>query len=266
MDFSIFAERVGKKIADNSPVILTAIGVTGAVGAVVLTGKASFKAAEILAEERVRIENGLVTSRDLGVETDLLMDNRAKFDLVWKEYIPAAVIGTLAVAAMVGANHIGMKRAAAMASAYSLLQQGYHEYKEKVLETVGKNKEEQVRVKVAQEKIERTPFPKDREAYFLAPGNDLWFDARTGRWFRSDMETVRAAVNDLNEIILRVGHASVSDFYEMIGLDTTSDSDELGWTTDGMLDVGYTAVVTKHGPAMSMEFNSIPVREFYRFG
>lgn len=264
MDFSTLTSRAGKVVSDNSPAILTAIGVTGAVTAAILTGKASFRAAGIIAEENERIDEASKTIEALS-EAENPLDTKTKFNLVWKEYIPAAVIGTLSVTAIISANRIGNKRAAALATAYSLLHEGYDQYKEKVLEQLGKNKEEQVRVAVTKDKMERNPIPLDRQEFFMAPGNELWFDARTGRWFRSDRETVRAAVNDINKIILDTSSACLSDFYELIGLPPTSESDELGWTTDTMLDIKYVAVPTEHGAAMSIEFNSHPVREFYRF-
>jgi len=52
MDIGAIVSRARKAAADNTPTILTAIGVTGTIATAILASKASFKAAEVLAERR----------------------------------------------------------------------------------------------------------------------------------------------------------------------------------------------------------------------
>ncbi len=54
MTFHEFAKRTEKLVADNSPAILTAWGVTGTLTTAYLTGKASFRAADLLAKDERR--------------------------------------------------------------------------------------------------------------------------------------------------------------------------------------------------------------------
>ncbi len=75
MTFHELVKKSEKPITDNSPAILTAIGVTGTLTTAYLTGKATFKAAEILQAE---------------FEEYRPCTTKEKAQFVWKLYIPAA--------------------------------------------------------------------------------------------------------------------------------------------------------------------------------
>jgi hypothetical protein len=248
MKLSILAKQAKKAVADNSPALLTALGVTGSLTAMYLTGKASFKAAEILAKETAQRE----------VDGDPEMDNWDKADLVWREYIPAAGIAALTVASIIGANHISTKRVAAFASAYSMAEKGFSQYKDKVLEKVGPKKESEIVDEVAKQQLQDHPLKKS-PIIITGKGDHLCFDAHSGRFFQSDIEKVRSAVNDINFQVLNQDSASLSDYWSLIGLDSTDGSDDLGWTTDKKLEAHYTSDLTKEGtPCLVVTFLTRP--------
>jgi hypothetical protein len=250
---SILTKQAKKAIADNSPAILTALGVTGTLTVAYLTGKASFKAAEILAKETARRE----------ADGDPQMDNWDKVDLVWREFIPAAGIAAMTVSAIIGANHISTKRVAAFASAYSMAEKGFAQYKDKVLEKVGEKKEGEIRDEVAKQQLKDHPL-KQSQIILTGKGDHLCFDAYSGRFFQSDIEKVRAAVNDINFEIINNDYASVSDYWSLIGLPSTSSSDDVGWNTDKKLECEYTSDLTKEGvPCMVVTFKTNPRPRYY---
>jgi len=257
MKLGILAKRAGKLAGDNTPAILTAIGVTGAITTAYLTGKASFKAAEILALERNQFLEGHTEDEFEDIPF------KEKMDLVWKLYVPAAASAVLTVTAIISANHIGTRRAAALASAYSLSEKAYGEYKGKVLEKFGEKKEQTVRDELAQDKVNKTPSTK--QEIILMPHEVLCFDAFTGRYFKSDMETLRKAVNDINEQVINNTYAPLTDYYDLIGLARTDESDEIGWNTDELLKVDYSTTLSDDGrPCISITFSARPVRNYSR--
>ena len=83
MSLSQVAKKFEKLLTDNSPVLLTSVGVAGTIATAVLTGKASFEAAKIIDE----VENNPLTTTDYALET------KEKVELVWKLYIPPAIVG-----------------------------------------------------------------------------------------------------------------------------------------------------------------------------
>lgn len=255
MDFSKFGKTVEKFTVDNSPTILTGVGVVGTVATAYLTAKASFRAAQQISDREFVIKTHPTTP--MGSSE---LETKEKVALVWKNYIPPVGVGTLTVASIIGANRVSMRRAAAMAAAYSLSEKGYREYKEKIVEKLGKNKEQAARDDLAQNRLNNNP--PSGQVLLVGDGNVLCMDQYSGRYFHSDMETLRRAENDINFEILNSGHAVLSDFYERVGLKPTSASEEVGWTApDDRLELGISTILTPDGkPCLSFDLNVKPVR------
>ena len=244
--------RLEKLLTDNSPTILTAIGVAGSVTTAYLTGRATFKAAEVIRKQEY-----------YGEVLDLPV--KEKIQLVWKLYLPAMGSAVLTVTAIIFANRIGTRRAAAMAAAYSLSERALTEYRDKVVEKLGEKKEQEVRDELAQDRVTKNPVGS-REV-IIAGGSVLCFEVLTGRYFTSDIETLRRAQNDVNQRILHEGYASLNDFYELIGLPFTSISEELGWTSDanGMLSLEISAVLSDDNrPCLSVDYKTNPGRNYFK--
>jgi hypothetical protein len=248
VNFSEQANRVGKLIADNSPAILTAVGAVGVVSTAFLTGKATFKAADIIRRE----------------QQEFTLDAKDKVELVWKEYIPAVATGAVSVAAIVFANRVGSRRAAAVATAYTLTEKAYAEYRQKIVEKIGGKKEEEYRAEIAQERVNDNPV--SQSVVIIGGGTVLCYEPFTGRYFMSSVEDLKKAQNDTNYQILHDGYASLGDFYDRVGLPKTGVSDEIGWNAENrQLELRFAAVMSDdQRPCISVEFNHEPIRSFYR--
>ena len=253
MNIGSIVKRAQKATADNAPTILTALGVTGLITTAVLTGKASFKAAEVIATG-----NKNVTAYEDGDPLEV----REKINLVWKYYIPAAGTAAVSIACIVCANHISTRRTAALASAYSIAQEGFREYREKVLDKIGETKEQEVRDEIAQDRVDKNP---PSEVVFIGQGEVLCLDTYSGRYFMSDMESVRKAENDTNWQILNSDYASLTDFWDRLDLDSTSESDNIGWNTDAKLELELGSAIAKDGrPCITVGFGTtIPINGYW---
>src|ERR1700743_590128 len=206
-----------KFVTDNSPGILTGLAVAGTVTTVVLTGKAAYQVGGMVA---------------VAIETQGPDDTDPDQGLVkkyWKEFIPAAVTGAATITCIIAANRIGTRRTAAIAAAFKLSEQLADEYKERVVKTLGAQKEEKMRAELTQERMERTG---GHDVVIIEGSEVLFYDELTGRFFKNEMTKVQAAVNEINYKINNYYHASLSDFYDKLGLSKTAVSDELGWNSD----------------------------------
>lgn len=242
---------------DNSPAILTAIGVVGTLSTAYLTGKASYKANELMEDEAER--------RMIAGMEDEPWPTKEKVELVWKLYLPAAGSMVITLSAIIGANRISSRRAAGLAAAYSLSERAFSEYKEKVVEKVGEKKEQSYRDEVARDRLEKNPV-NDNTVLITDNGEVLCYDHFTGRYFKSSMEALKSAENEVNSLILNQGYASVSDLYDILGLPVTSFSDEVGWNTDRMLKMVYSTVLSPDGrPCISIDFDLHPHRKYSHF-
>lgn len=249
LSLSNLAKKAARALSDNSPLILTALGVTGTITTAYLTGKASFRAAQVLDEECGNFGVGFSA--------------KEKVELTWKLYIPAATTGLLTVTCIIFANRIGTRRAAAMAAAFTISERAFEEYKSKVIEKLGEKKEQAVRDELAQDRVNRDPV--ERREVFIAGGSVLCYDNYTGRYFLSDMETLRKAQNDINEQITHDHYASLTDFYERVGLPATQVSEEVGWNLDKFLELHFSTTLSSKGePCLVVNFEVSPARNYFR--
>src|SRR5699024_11413746 len=86
-------------------------------------------------------------------------------------------------------------------------------------------------------------------------------DPYAGRVFKTDVTTIREAVNDTNADALNNVYASLSDFWDRIGLDPTFDSDEIGWSADALLEVTFEPTILEgKRPALLMQYDARPFR------
>lgn len=255
MNFTNLSTRLAKVIADHSPVILTAIGVTGTVLTAYLAGKAAFRVGKDV--NAGHYENLMAD------KMPEFYDAKALVATYWKEFIPAVAVGTLTVTCIIMANRVGDRRTAALAAAYGITEKAFDEYKAKVIEKVGQKKEQAYRDEIAQERVDRQPL--SREVVILGGGDVLCYDAHSGRYFHSDMESLKKAQNDTNYQILNDFYASLTDFYGRVGLTKTQESDDIGWNSDKILDLQFSTVLSEDGrPCLSFLFSVSPIRRFSR--
>jgi hypothetical protein len=200
---------------------MTAIAVGGTLTTAFLASKASFKAAELIHEEESSQGYDLPNGR---------LDTREKAELVWKLYIPAAGTAVLTVTAIIMSHHISSRRAAAMAAAFSISEKAFVEYREKVIDKMGEKKEQSVRDEIAQDRLNRNPV--GQQLVIVGSGDVLCYDAYIDRYFTSNMETLRKAQNDINFQVLNDHYASLSDFYDLLGLPHAQVSENVGWNLD----------------------------------
>jgi hypothetical protein len=247
----------------SNTTLLTSFGVTGVFSTAYLASRASFKAARIVDSERERQKEELYPiSSNLVPEFDLGFQEKVK--LIWVLYIPAAVSGTTTITAIVMANHEASKKIAALTVASGISERAFQEYKAKVVEKLGENKAIDIRDEIAQDRVRADA--RSKEVIVVGTGNVLCFDMITGRYFESNMERIRKAENTVNHDILNHMYASLSSFYDEIGLPPTPYSDTVGWNSlREMVDVQYSTVMSVDDrPCIAIDFVTPPYPEYDR--
>lgn len=258
-------QRLAKK---RSPEILTGIGIAGMVSTVILAVKATPKAMELIEEEQTSKEKETHS-------TNIKKDDVNKIKLTpietvkvaWKPYVPAAVTGIISIACLIGANSVHVRRNAALATAYQLSTTALNEYRDKVVETIGTEKEHEIRNKVAEEKISNldvTPKSNVIESF----KDVIFYDIAFGQTFYSDTETIRKAVNDINRNLINYQYASLNDFYDLLNIKRIDIGESLGWNLgrDDFLEVSTDRLsVTKDGrPCYVLEYHKAPQYDYHK--
>lgn len=251
-------------VNENSSTILTAAGVVGTVTTAYLAGRASFKAAEIIAKE----ENDVNKARALE-ETEHLkeipyirLSNKEKIQRVWPQYIPAVTAGTITVVSIVMANKISSKKIAALTIASGISERALQEYKTKVVEKLGERQERNLRDELAQDRVTKNP-QKAGQVVVVGTGKVLFYDQHTGRYFEGTVEDVKKAINKVNHDIIHFMSVSLSEFYDELGLPPTTYTDSVGWNTDNMIDVSFSTTLSPDNqPCIAIDFNRAPTADY----
>ena len=248
--------RVAKtSITKHSPEILTGIGIAGMITTTVLAVKATPKAIRLI--EEAKEEKG----------EDLTKAGTVKS--CWKAYLPAAATCIASTACLIGASSVSIRRNAMLATAYKLSETAFSEYKEKVVETIGDEKEKIVREKVSEERIKKNPITKN-EVIMTDYGDTQFYETLSGRYFKSDIEQIKKVVNYLNKDMLQdmFGTISLNEFYDELELERIDLGDELGWRVDkGLIEIDFTSKIADNGkPCIVLDYINAPHYGFNKFG
>src|SRR5690606_4348768 len=127
-------------------------------------------------------------------------------------------VQTCALPIFIGIHSVHSRRAATMMSLYTLTDTAFKEYKTKVVETIGEKKEEAIREEIAKDRMNDNP-PTDGQVIITGGGDQLCYDMYSGRYFKSDIEKIRKAMNDLNQEALQNFYVPLNMFYSSIGLE-----------------------------------------------
>lgn len=191
-----------------------------------------------------------------------------KVKVAWRPYIPAIVSEAGSLIFILGAQSINDRRNAALFTAYSLTEQALSDYKEKVIETVGPKKEKTIMDKVAEDKVTKNP-PRTNEVIITGNGNFLCLNSLTGGYFRSDIEKIRHAINNINYRMLNENYISENEVFYELDYPYVSNGDDLGWNIfeDGKIEVQFSTQLTKDGePCLVLLFNKPPRYDYQKLG
>lgn len=241
-NFGNIFRPIAKQVSKYGPEIAVGVGIAGMITTTILAVKATPKSLRLIEAEKKRRNHEIKEeAKESGKDTVGLIDRLSILDTVkvaWKPYIPAMISGALSIGCIVGASTVHVKRNAALATAYQLAANTLSDYKEKVIETIGEEKEREVQKKEDAKKVEKI---NSTEPSFVRKGKPLCIEPISGRPFEMDLEDVKAAINRLNYRLTGGMEEciSLSEWYDEIGLKHTDVSDYMGWNiySDGLITV-----------------------------
>ena len=251
MDIKSLMSSVSSTLRKEAPLIATGVAVISTVAAVALGVKAGMEArSELDRAEELREGRG---------QEPMTRTQQAQF--TWKIYIPPAAATLVAIGATITLHKVGMNRTASAMALYSLSESAFGDYRRKVIEHMGEDKHKEVRKAVAQEKIDKTA-----PSNLIISGNEVMcYDTYSGHYFVSNMQDIKECVNDFNVKVINEMYASLTDLYELMGITVSTMSDSVGWTSDDILKVEFSAGVSEDGkPYLAVDFRNEPIVHFDR--
>lgn len=243
-----FTRTVAKqtfRLKKNSPHIFFAGGVVGIVTSTVLACKATLKLDNVLVdlqEDLHSIESRIIVADSRPEEHD----NRDKayaylkgVSKIGKLYAPAAAVGTVSLLALTGSHIQLTRRNAALTAAYTGLHAAYNEYRARVREVVGDEKELDIHRGVKTEKVEGEN-GKTKNVQVIDPNAKSMyarcFDEFNPNWTK-DPELNRVFLqcqqNFANERLRARGYLFLNEVYNSLGMDISKAGQSVGWVING---------------------------------
>lgn len=245
----------------NGPTIMTYSGSAGAVVSAVLACRATLRAnpklqqlkAELadLNDVRARLERGEAPSYSIAeYRSDLRSVALRNGSSIAKEYAPAAALMTVSLSAIIGSHHIMLGRNAAMTATAVGLSASLNEYRKRVAEELGQEKEGEIFHNL--KTVEQFDPETGKKMAIVIKDGELspyarFFDELSTRW-QDDPDlnrlTVDIQMRMANRKLGLQGHLFLNEVYDMLGLPRTVAGNTVGWlhssnpacTGDGFVD------------------------------
>lgn len=237
--------------------ILIGIGIAGMVTSTIMAVKATPKALKL-----IELEKKYPSNEDETLKESIKYGSLTYSDIIkagWKPYLYPAILSIASITCIIGGTSINIKRNAALTTAYAITENAFTTYRNKVIETIGEKKENNIRKSIDDDKIKENQ-PSSSQIILTSKGNTLCMDSISGRYFRSDLDTIRKVINELNRKMTYENYISLEDFYYELNMKPMKHADRLGWELDdGLLEVHFnTCLAENDEPCIVLDYNIYP--------
>jgi hypothetical protein len=262
--------RTGLLIKKHSPELLIGTGVVALVGSTVLACKATLKAQDIIDEHKSKVEvikqaseYGEYTESDKGKDLAVTYAQTG-FDFV-KLYGPSVSLGILGIGCILGAHHVMKQRNLAAIAAYKLVEEGFAQYRKRVVEELGETKDRQFKTGVREVEVVELAYTDENGVKHKAEKKTIevidpdhksvyarYYDENCKEWTnRADINlmTIKARQDYFNDMLKIRGHVFLNEIYDQLGMDRTKAGQIVGWVFgadgDNIIDFGIYAECNK---------------------
>jgi len=226
----------------HSPAILFAAGVAGVVGTVVLASRATLKLEEVLEEAQEDLEKTRTIEHPNYSDDDRRNDQMLIFirtgATIARMYAPALVLGGLSIAALTGSHVILTRRNTALMAAYTVLDRGFREYRQRVVSALGEEKDREFRYGGEEREIvfEGENGPETERVKDVIDGlPSIYarvFDQTCSSWSPApgyNQMFLQCQQNYANDRLRAVGHLFLNEVYDMLGMPRSKEGAVVGW-------------------------------------
>lgn len=230
----------------HSPNIMFVGGIVGVVTSTVLACKATLKLPDALTEMQAELDE-VKYHVDEPDSKDVAYVYAKNIAYIARIYAPAVVVGVVSISSLTG-SHIALnKRNAGLTAAYAALSKAYGEYRERVSEEFGEQKEKDIYHAALVEKVKSED---GREEIAVVDPNKWspyarFFDECSVNWQKNaelNRLFVQCQQNYANHLLHARGHVFLNEIYDMLGLERSKAGAVVGWVIsddgDNYIDFG----------------------------
>ena len=244
------------QIKKHSPEILIVAGIAGVVTSAVMACKATTKINDILdqtKEEVGKVNDALDNEK---ISEDVYSKEDAKKDLaiiyiqtgvkLVKLYGPSLILGALSITSILASNNILRKRNVALAAAYAAIDNGFKEYRGRVIERFGKDLDRELKYNIKAKEISETTVDENGKETTVTktvpvveseePSDYARFFCEGCAGWTKDPEMnlvfLKQQQNWANELLKTRGHLFLNEVYDMLGIERSKAGQVVGWVYD----------------------------------
>ena len=241
-------------VKKHSPHILFGAGVVGVATSTVLACRATLRVGDELDQTQNRIQaiksdalQPYLSNRHSSVadpRREIAIEYTRGVFAITKLYAPAVLVGGLSIAALTGSHIQLTRRNSALTAAYVAIEKEFNEYRMRVREELGEERELELYHKGKFETIEGERVLKLNE-----DGSTLYsrvFDESNRNWVpnaESNRTFLEAQQRYFNDRLMAYKHVFLNDIYDNLGFERTSEGQLFGWVYpsdngDNFIDFG----------------------------
>lgn len=251
---NIMNTPVAMQIRKHAPEILTGLGIASFITSTVFACKATSEVGEVLEDhkedmskiKKAETEYDYTKNEIVKMKSEKLV--KTGFELV-KLYSPAVGFAVFGTTCVLGGYGIMRKRNAALGAAYAFVAGKFNEYRDRVREELGNDKDKEfyhglkkevVTVEEEDENGKKKKVKKEIAVVDPTAGISPYakvFDDASRKWVdNADMNLVflKNQQNWFNDRLRERGHVFLNEVYDALGLPRTSAGAIVGWVYDGV--------------------------------
>lgn len=245
--------RLGAK--QHSPEVFVAFGVVGMIATTVMACKATTKLSGILEETKENLDQMRDYVEEHGYSEEYSeKDHQKDTTIVYakmgvnlvKLYGPSIALGALSVGCVLASHRILSKRNAGLAAAYTALDKGFKDYRERVVEKFGEDLDRELKYGVKKETVETTEVnDKGKEKTVKKEAKTIdpeaiseyakFFDDGCTGWTKdpnANLMFLRHQQEWATDKLRRCGFLFLDEVYQALGIPITPESRVVGWIYD----------------------------------
>lgn len=277
------------KFKKASPTIMMVGGVIGIVGSGVLACRATLRVEEVIDEANEALDDihHAVEQYDESVysEEDAKKDTTVvytrSFIQLARLYGPSIIMGAASIGLILCSHHVMKQRNLALMSAYETIKTGFDEYRKRVKESLGDDKDREFRYGLKTDELvyeednpgQRGRKKKIREEIKTFDPNEVsiyarFFDEGSTEWENNpeyNLMKVKQVQAWANDYLHANGYLFLNDVYDELGIPRTSEGQLVGWLIghggDEYVDFGIYTNAFKNDPDGEVKRDFVNGRE-----
>lgn len=248
-------------IKKHSPEILISLGVGGVIVSAITACISTTKVKRIMNESKEKIKE---IHKRAAADSEFSEQNKKKaLTAVYlrtgvkliKLYAPSVVLGTFSLTSIVTSNRILRKRSAAIAAAYTAIDQGFKNYRANVVERFGEEVDKELKYGIKTEKVtvkttdpetgKETKVKKEIKVANLGPDGyseyARLFDSTCKGWTKESEYNhmfLNMEQSYANDLLVVNGYLFLNDVYDRLGIPRSQAGQVVGWIYDKDNPVG----------------------------